>query len=146
MYKLIKLTRLLRLLKVMRDRNRLLKYLSDFFRFGLGFERLFFFILLFLMLVHILACLFIFVAQGDDNSLKDSWADYYYNQLGINYTEVSDVELYVTSVYWTCTTIATVGYGDIIGTNTLERIFCSVCMIIGVISFTFANGSFASIL
>lgn len=78
LYKLIKLTRLLRLLKVMRDRNRLLKYLSDFFRFGLGFERLFFFILLFLMLVHILACLFIFVAQGDDNSVKDSWVNYYY--------------------------------------------------------------------
>ena len=130
----------------MKDRNRLVKFLSDFFRFGLGFERLFFFILLFLMLVHILACLFIFVAQGDDNSLKDSWADYYYNQLGINLLEISDIELYVTSTYWTCTAIATVGYGDIIGTNTIERIFCSACMIIGVISFTFANGTFASIL
>jgi hypothetical protein len=59
---------------------------------------------------------------------------------------VSDVELYVTGCYWTITTIATVGYGDVVGINTTERIFCSIAMVIGVLSFTFANGSFASIL
>ena len=52
----------------------------------------------------------------------------------------------MASIYWTCTTITTVGYGDIVGTNTIERIFCSATMIIGVITFTFANGAFASIL
>lgn len=47
--------------------------------------------------------------------------------------------------YWTITTITTVGYGDIEGTNDLERIFCSIIMIIGVILFSFANGALASI-
>lgn len=50
------------------------------------------------------------------------------------------------SIYWTVTTITTVGYGDISGTNDVERLFCSVAMIIGVISFSFANGSLASII
>jgi multisubunit Na+/H+ antiporter MnhF subunit len=54
--------------------------------------------------------------------------------------------MYVTGCYWTITTIATVGYGDVIGIDTTERIFCSIAMIIGVLSFTIANGSFASIL
>ena len=50
------------------------------------------------------------------------------------------------AIYWTVTTIATVGYGDVVAVNTTERIFCSCAMIIGVLAFTFANGSFASIL
>lgn len=37
------------------------------------------------------------------------------------------------------------GYGDISGNNGLERIFCIFIMIIGVASFSFANGSLASI-
>jgi VIT1/CCC1 family predicted Fe2+/Mn2+ transporter len=53
--------------------------------------------------------------------------------------------LYEISLYWTITTITTVGYGDISGNNQLERIFCMFVMIIGVAAFTFANGSLASI-
>ena len=67
-------------------------------------------------------------------------------KFNLAYSDVSDVELYVTGCYWTITTIATVGYGDVVGINTTERIFCSIAMVIGVLSFTFANGSFASIL
>jgi len=52
----------------------------------------------------------------------------------------------VLSLYWTVTTITTVGYGDISITNSWERIFCSVIMLIGVISFSYANGSLSSIL
>lgn len=54
--------------------------------------------------------------------------------------------MYAMSFYWTITTITTVGYGDINGTNTTEYIFCSVMMVIGVVGFSFANGSLASII
>ena len=67
----------------MKDRNRLLRYVQNFLKVGHGFERLFFFTLLFFMLIHILACLFIFVAQDDDNKLTGSWADYYFSGLKI---------------------------------------------------------------
>jgi hypothetical protein len=53
--------------------------------------------------------------------------------------------LYVTSLYWTITTITTVGYGDIGGSNTLERLFCCIVMLIGVVSFSYVNGVLASI-
>ena len=55
-------------------------------------------------------------------------------------------ELYATSFYYTVSTITTVGYGDISGQNTLERLICIIIMIIGVISFSFATGSLSSIL
>jgi len=55
-------------------------------------------------------------------------------------------ELYAMSFYWTITTITTVGYGDISGNNTTEWIFCSVMMVIGVVGFSFANGSLTSMI
>ena len=55
-------------------------------------------------------------------------------------------QLFVLAIYWTIQTITTVGYGDLTITNTLEVIFCSIIMVAGVISFSFANGSLTSIL
>lgn len=54
--------------------------------------------------------------------------------------------MYTIGLYWTITTITTVGYGDISATNTHERIVASIIMIIGVIAFSFAIGSLSSII
>ena len=55
-------------------------------------------------------------------------------------------ELYFTSMYFTVTTIVTVGYGDISPTNTAERIFCILLMLLGVVAFSFATGAITSII
>jgi hypothetical protein len=39
-----------------------------------------------------------------------------------------------------------VGYGDVYTTNTIERIYACIIMILGVLSFSFASGSLASII
>jgi cyclic nucleotide gated channel alpha 1 len=59
---------------------------------------------------------------------------------------MSDFDLYVTSFYFTTTTILTVGYGDISAINSTEKLLCILLMIIGVISFSFATGSLSSII
>ena len=65
---------------------------------------------------------------------------------GVKYHEMSKGQQYLSSFYYTITTITTVGYGDISGSTPLEMIFCILIMLIGVLTFSFASGSLASIL
>ena len=44
------------------------------------------------------------------------------------------------------TTVTTVGYGDIGPVNTEERVFCTMLMFIGVITFSYAMGALGSII
>lgn len=57
MYKIIKMTRLVRMLKIVKERNKLVKYLNEILKIGIGFERLLFLLLIFLVMCHIVACL-----------------------------------------------------------------------------------------
>ena len=58
---------------------------------------------------------------------------------------MSDGEQYLTSIYFTITTITTVGYGDISGGTFSEKIAAIVLMLLGVISFSVASASLSSI-
>jgi hypothetical protein len=63
LYKLIKLTRLLRVIKIVKEQGKFFKFFTDVLKISHGFERLLFFILIFMMLVHISACLWIIIPQ-----------------------------------------------------------------------------------
>jgi len=60
--------------------------------------------------------------------------------------DLPDWELYISSFYFTVTTIVTVGFGDIHAYSPGEMIICIFLMLIGVISFSFATGSLSSII
>jgi hypothetical protein len=49
-------------------------------------------------------------------------------------------------MYFTVTTVLTVGYGDISAFSIYEKIFCIMLMLIGVLSFSFATGALSSII
>ena len=102
-----------------------------------GFDRLLFFMAMFMILSHTVACLYVIIAGLTDENWLTS-----YEETG----QYSEGDFYALSLYWTITTITTVGYGDISATNTYERWFCSFIMLIGVISFSFANGSLGLII
>lgn len=53
---------------------------------------------------------------------------------------------YVDALYWTISTMTTVGYGDITPVTSLERIYAIITMIFGYSFFGYLIGSFASIL
>ena len=63
-----------------------------------------------------------------------------------SFQDLSDWQLYVTAFYYTVTTITTVGYGDISGHTTTEKIFSSFLMLIGASGFSFAAGSLSSLM
>jgi len=62
------------------------------------------------------------------------------------FMDISKMDLYLTSFYFTITTMTTVGYGDISGTNTGERIICCLLMIMGVLFFTYTSGAITNII
>lgn len=101
-------------------------------------ERLLIFSVFAILFVHTIACLWIMLgvsSEGDDNWIEGFGYDH--SQMG---------SIYTIGVYWTITTITTVGYGDISATNTTERIVACIIMVIGVIAFSFSTGALSSII
>ena len=114
-----------------------------FLKISQGLERLTFFILIFFLLCHIMACFWIFTAEmSEDQEDEDAttWI------ISGEYKDKGTKVLYSTALYFTITTITTVGYGDISGTNSLERIICIFLMILGNLFFSFSSGTFAQII
>jgi hypothetical protein len=72
LYKLIKLTKLLRIFKIVKERSKFLKYVQDMLQLGYGFERLIFFIIVFLLMCHIVSCLWVFQATFSDE-FEGTW-------------------------------------------------------------------------
>lgn len=71
--KIVKLTRLLRVAKIIKERNKLLRYMNDSLKIGHGFDRLMFFGLVFVILIHCFACIMVvfgelFYLEGDNES------------------------------------------------------------------------------
>ena len=59
---------------------------------------------------------------------------------------MSDQDKYITSFYFIITTFSTVGYGDISGTNTTEKIFCTIIMCLGVTAFAAGTSELTNLL
>ena len=137
MYKLIKLTKLLRMLKVVKEKSKLFKFVQEYIKIGTGFERLFFGLLIFIVIIHIVSCLWIFFGQFD---FIGSWLD------STDIEVMDSSTLYLTSFYFTTTTVTTVGYGDFSANTIPEKIFCIIMMLIGVISFSLSSASLSSLL
>jgi hypothetical protein len=53
---------------------------------------------------------------------------------------------YVTALYWSLTTMTTVGYGDISAYTTMEKIYAVVAMLIGGFAFGLIVGSLTNII
>ena len=57
LYKIVRMTRLVKMLRIVKERNKLVKYLNEVLKIGIGFERLLFLMLIFLILCHIACCI-----------------------------------------------------------------------------------------
>ena len=65
---------------------------------------------------------------------------------GWNFQNYENFDLYIVSLYWTTTTIATVGYGDIVPINVNEKAYALVIMTIGIIFYSYSVSSLTTIL
>ncbi|KOO24573.1 cyclic nucleotide-binding protein [Chrysochromulina tobinii] len=153
--KLLKLVRILKLGQLLDDMTDSLAVsidMSDQLKLQLPLILKAFQILLtMLYLTHIMACGFYYVGAreyfGRDEA-EDSWIARAVARGELQLVrEVSVLEWhelsppYVASLYWTCTTVTTVGYGDIAAVTTNERIYAIFCLIFGTVLFGYVMGS-----
>jgi hyperpolarization activated cyclic nucleotide-gated potassium channel 1 len=77
------------------------------------------------VIAHIIGCLWYFMAKLEGFP-PDSWV------FKNGYMNESDDFKYITALYWTYTTVSTVGYGDISPTTELEMVMGIFLMLFGV--------------
>ena len=69
---------------------------------------------------------------------KKSWLD--------NYAEESSPRIYLHAMYFSMTTMTTVGYGDIYGLNVMEKGVSIGCLIVGASTYIIGTGSITTLM
>lgn len=140
LYRLIRMFRLMRMLKVIKHRASAMRYMTSFFRINLSWDRLFWFCVTLVFLLHLLACSWIFIGKLNADVDPVNWI----TEGG--YLDKSNSDLYILSMYWTIATVSTVGYGDISATNNFERVANSFIMLLGVLIYSYMVGSLTNVI
>lgn len=139
MYKLIRFTKILRFVRLMKVKHKMVRHLGDMLKIGAGTERLIYLLITFFILQHVIACLWIFIARIDEDN-KENWIYHH------GFIDATNFQLYTASLYFTVTTLQTVGYWDITAYNETEKLLCSILMIMGVLTFSYMTGALSSII
>lgn len=127
------------MLKFWKSRGQLQTLFVGCSRLSVGLERICYLLALSLIVVHVVACLWVFVDRYEYPSV-DSWI--------VDYGQVdsANFDIYVSACYWAITTLATVGYGDIVPGNTLGRVYNSTVMLLGVVFYSYIIGTVTGVL
>ncbi|HRX53912.1 MAG TPA: cyclic nucleotide-binding domain-containing protein [Verrucomicrobiales bacterium] len=114
-----------RLIRIGRG-NTFLRELHRRYSVNPGLFRLGYFVVLMMLAAHLLACGWIMLGGIQD--------------------EPDRTTKYVKAIYYTITTLATVGYGDITPQNNLQRLYAMGMMLVGVASYGYVIGNLATFL
>ena len=139
LYKLIRLSRLAKLFKLLKGNNAVFSQMSNSMQLSSGVERIVFIAIFAVFFFHISSCMFVFLVEFE----SDLWAAWRYDD---PYAFYNTFDLYITSLYYIVTTMSTVGYGDISGGTTQERIYCIILMLTGVVSFNLISGALGALI
>jgi len=128
--KILKLVRLMRVFRL----GRLIAKAQERFQIKHGTIQIFTFLVSILLFSHWLGTIFYFFSNLEGIRPADSptWSEQY---LGPG--ESSNWDKYVVCIYWSLTTMTTIGYGDVIPKNTTERILATFAMVIGACTFAY---------
>lgn len=139
--RLVKLLRLSRLLKVLKNnsRNSFMSKIEDVLNIKTSVMRLFQGFMTAILLVHLMACIWFYSAKFQDFE-ANTWV------VRFGYMDMSVGSLYLRSIYFIITTLATVGYGDIYPCNNIERILVIMWIIIVMFFMTFNISSMSNMI
>ena len=105
-----------------------------------------------MMLTHFMACCWLFMADVSVSYEKDVDGQTVVGKDEMNWIieegleDLTKMQLYVSATYYIVATITTVGYGDISGQNTSERLLACFLMVTGVVFFAISSGSLTTII
>lgn len=133
LYNILLLLRLTRLIKA----NQILNLWKSFITFNSDYIRLIKFFLFVGISIHFIACFWIVMHLLETDS--KTWLSI----LGIANADFPTQ--YIRSLYWTVTTLTTVGYGDITPQNNIEYVFTSITMLLGASFYAFFIGNIAAL-
>ncbi|CAG9319559.1 unnamed protein product [Blepharisma stoltei] len=145
--KLLRIPRLYKLLRVIRIAKALKHYkkhdladkIQDMMQLNSRFYKLMTFLVSVCLCVHIMGCLWFFMAKIN-NFDPDTWVT------RCGYIDKTVWEKYIASIYWAMTTVTTVGYGDIAARTELEQLLAMIWMLIGIGFYSFTIGALSSFL
>lgn len=95
-----------------------------------------------LFIIQIFACIWHFIAT--DKLFKDNNKNTWIIKAGIE--SKSNSIHYIYSLYWSCVTIMTVGYGDIAPQNPIETVFTMIAVLFGCLVVAFVISSIGGIM
>lgn len=135
--RLTKLTRFIRFFKMIKERNKILKYVNKVLKISSGgAENLLGPVVFMTLFCHITSCFYYMMCVYEEG--PDTWINYYIDK--------EDNEKYLTTFYWVTQTVVTTGYGDIPCKTAYEKMFAIGVMLIGVLVYSFCVGSITNFL
>lgn len=145
--KLIRLPRLYRLSKLFRALKSFLKVnedgkenrIKEMFRVSESLGHLIEFFIKILIAIHLVSCIWYFSAKIQ-NFGPNTWVAHF------GFEDYELIDIYLRSFYWAFTTLATVGYGDIVPINNTEIVICIFWMLFVVFFFSYALGIISSMI
>jgi hypothetical protein len=132
--RVLKISKLIRLLRA----DIIIKVLQDYM--SVTHEEIQFVKLLFLVLmtIHFMGCGLFVIAELEDT--QTNWLEENHIVGAVGVTK------YACAMYWATMTATTIGYGDIIMVTPFERMYSTVCMIIGASVYAFITSRLVSML
>ncbi|XP_011267428.1 potassium voltage-gated channel subfamily H member 8 [Camponotus floridanus] len=138
---LVKLTRLLRLARLLQKMDRYSQYSAVILTMLMLF---------FILVAHWLACIWYVIAEKErlrnDKDWDLGWLHTLAERLKISVQNVTHTESYITALYFTCSSLTSVGFGNV-SANTFSEKFFSICtMLIGALMHAVVFGNVTAII
>ncbi|KAG4073881.1 hypothetical protein HA402_014086, partial [Bradysia odoriphaga] len=139
---LVKLTRLLRLARLLQKMDRYSQYTAMILTLLM---------LCFSLVAHWLACIWYVIADKEQIANDIDWDIGWMHTLAerlkyTNITEISNVDAYVTALYYTFTSLTSVGFGNVSANTAAEKVFTIVMMLIGALMHAVVFGNVTAII